>query len=87
MKKIGVWQFDLGTVRLYNADVSDTLLRESGDVVSFLGYIEVEEPKKTVTKTVTLFSEWRLQAESIRLPYPVIPVGAKNVRLQFDVEE
>jgi len=54
---------------------------------TLLGYIEVEEPKKTVTKTVTLFDEWKFPAEAIHLPHPVIPVGAKNVRILYDVEE
>jgi len=81
MKKIGVWQFDFGTVRLYNADVSDTLLRESGDVVSFLGYIEVEAPKKTVTKEVACIA-WHGTGAIGN-----IPPNAKNVRILFDVEE
>ena len=76
MKK-ELWMGYTGTLKGYNASSEDT----------FFGYIEVEEPKKTVTKTVTLFDEWSLPAESIRLQYPVIPVGAKNVRILFDVEE
>ena len=72
-----IWRGSNGELQLMKRFRDDTLL----------GYIVVEAPKKTVTKTVTLFDEWNLPAESIRLPYPVIPVGAKNVRLQFDVEE
>jgi len=76
MKK-EVWMGYTGALKASKNSAEDTLL----------GYIEVEAPKKTVTKTVTLFDEWKFPAEAIHLPHPVIPVGPTNVRLQCDVEE
>ena len=92
MKKIGVWQFECGIVRLYNADVSDTLLRESGDVVSFLGYIEVEAPKKTVTKEVRGWRDpsqvdWVVTSVNERGNMVAIPPDAEDIRIVFNVKE
>jgi hypothetical protein len=57
------------------------LADRGGHTFTLLGYIEVEEPKKTVTKEVACIA-WHANGALGR-----IPPNAKNVRILFDVEE
>jgi hypothetical protein len=75
--KMELWKSFSGVIHVNRLYTEDTLL----------GTIEVTEPKKVVTKEHKLFGEWQNPATTIHLPEPVIPVGAKNVRLLYDIEE
>ena len=72
-----IWRGSNGELQLMKRFRDDT----------FFGYIEVEEPKKTVTKEAKYHSTSRYPSGTTIMTVDDLPPNAKNVRILFDVEE